>query len=106
MCYALTLDGFCRTVIRNGPERNGPINGTVQPKNERNGKGTERFRRKNDRNGSKGTVIDRFERLMNGCFIKERLPNGSFYKVTVIDRFERLLPDSFNRLITGDYTVR
>ena len=58
-------------------ERNGPINGTVQPKNEWNSKGTERFWPKNDRNGSKGTVIDRFERLLTGLF----------YKRPVIDRF-------------------
>ena len=55
---------------RSGTERYGPMNGTIQPKNERNGKGTERFWPKNDRNGSKGTVIDRFERLLTGLFFE------------------------------------
>ena len=35
--YTLSMDGFCWTVLRNGQERNGPINGMVQPKNEQNG---------------------------------------------------------------------
>ena len=74
---------------RSGTERNGTMNGTKSTWYERNGKGTERFRPKNDRNGSKGTVIDRFERLLTSLFYERPVIDRSLFKGPVIDRSNR-----------------
>ena len=92
---------------RAGTERNGPINGTVQPKNERNGKGTERFRPKNGRNGSKGTVIDRSKdrsitgpNKINGYQTVNIETNG-YRSVNIETNGYRPV---LNRLMTGPFT--